>query len=114
PHLSPPRQTGNPHPPRDLVLAPSLGAQFQNRGALRLAQHADLAPVGFSRPDGEVGFPGVRSAAALHRVAGHPFPRPRLPAAGWRGSQSLLPSPDRAGVRRPAPPLLSVPLAAAL
>jgi len=43
------RQTGDSQHPRDLVLAHSLDAQFQNRGALRLAQHVGLAPVGFSR-----------------------------------------------------------------
>src|ERR1039457_1444465 len=99
------RQTGDSQHPRDLVLALSLGAEFQNRGALRLAQHAALAPAGFSRPDGEVGFPGVRSGAALLRVAAHPSRRQRPPpVAGWRGSQSPPPSPDRAGVLRPALP----------
>jgi hypothetical protein len=97
------RQPGDSQHPRDLVFAHPLGAQFQNRGALRLAQHAALAPVGLSRPDGGVGLPCARYGVARLRVADHPSPW-RPPVAGWRGSQSLPPSPDRAEVRRPALP----------
>ena len=78
------RHAGDPQHPRDLAFAHSLRVQFQNRGALRLAQHAVLAPVGFFVDALRVALQCAsiccRAGFALLR---HPSPQqPRRPAAG--------------------------------
>src|SRR5438309_1795086 len=85
---------GDSQHPRDLAFAHCLRVQFQNRGALRLAQHAVSSPVGLLRRCGGVGFECARSDAAQPSLAGDPTPRQRRPpAAAARGSQSPPPFP---------------------
>src|SRR5205823_4778326 len=94
---------GDPQHPRDLPFAHSLRIQFQNRGALRLAQHAISSPIGFLRRCGGAGFECARSDAARLSVAGVPPPwQRRPPVAAALGSQSPPPFPDRVTVRRPS------------
>src|SRR5580658_4298602 len=76
----------DPHHPRDLAFANLLRIQFQNRGALRLAQHAVSSPVGFLHRCDGVAFECARSGAARLRIAGDPDLSPlRQPAAAAHG-----------------------------
>src|SRR5579885_596055 len=98
----------------DFPFAHSLRVQFQNRRALRLAQHAASSPVGFLRRCGGVGFECARSDAARLSIAGYPTRwQRRPPGAVARGSQSPPPSPDRATVRHQSRRQLSPAPAAA-
>src|SRR5712692_7526752 len=100
--------TGDPQYPRDLAFAHLLRVQFQNRGALRLAQHVVSSPVGILRLCEGVAFECDRSDAARLSIAGHPTRwQRRPPDAVARGSQSLPPFPDRVTVRRRCRPELS-------
>src|ERR1035437_8959306 len=104
----------DPQHSRDLPFAHLLCIQFQNRGALRLAQHAVSSPVGFLRRFGGVGFECARSDAARLSIAGDlTLWQRRPPTAAALGSQSPPPSPDRATVRRQSRLELSPALAAA-
>src|ERR1022692_3524557 len=85
----------DPQYPRYFAFAYLLRIQFQNRGALRLAQHAVLAPVRVFRRCGGVDFECERSVALRLRTAGDPVPAPpRRPAAAARGSRWRPASPD--------------------
>src|ERR1700689_971721 len=94
------RHTGDSHHPCDLPFAHLLRIQFQNRGALRLTQHAVSSPVGFLRLCDGVAFQCAQSGVAWLRIADDPALSPlRPPVAAARGSQWRPPSPDRATVR---------------
>src|SRR5260370_45641 len=105
---------GDPQHPCDLAFAHFLRIQFQNRGALRLAQHVVCSPVGLPRRCEAVAFEYARSDIARLSIAGDPPPLPPPPpAAAGRGSQSPPPFPGRVTVRRRSRPVLSPALAAA-
>src|SRR4051812_2775129 len=91
---------GDSQYPRDLAFAHLLRIQFQNRGALRLTQHAASSPVRSLRLCAGVAFECDRSGVARLRIAGDPDRSPlRRRAAVAHGSQSPPPFPDRATVR---------------
>ena len=97
-------QARQPQHARDLAFAHSLRAQFQNRGALRLAQHVWLpAPFRFVPPSG--GVPGARfqSGPALVSVAGPSSPGGLQRASCRHDAGWPAPSPDRAPLVRPPP-----------
>src|ERR1022692_1805429 len=67
------RQTGDSQHPRDLVLAHSLSAQFQNRGALRLVQHCCLLPLDSSVHTVELVLNALDLASRIFQMAAiHP------------------------------------------
>src|ERR1700689_945701 len=70
---------GDPPFPRDLALAYLLRIQFQNRGALRLAQHAALAPIEVFRGCAGVVSQCAQSAGVPLRLAVDRVPWPPPP-----------------------------------